>query len=174
MESQTVIIVVIITIVIIIFFMMQNKSSNEKSLYDRLGGIYPIAAVVDYFSDNLIKNNVVGVNSQNKFLREWSRDKSETRLQGLKFMRTLWVADITGGPFKFHHSSLKKCPFAGRQNVNRLDLDEAHCPLQISSGEFDEVARELAKALDHFNVPTKEKNEVLQAFAAHKTEVVKK
>ncbi len=29
---------------------------EEKSLYDRLGGIFAIAAVVDHFSDALIKN----------------------------------------------------------------------------------------------------------------------
>jgi len=36
---------------------------------------------------------------------------------------------------------------------------------------FDEVAMELAKTLDEFGVPEKEKNEVLGAFAAHKDEV---
>ena len=36
---------------------------EEKSLYDRLGGIFAIAAVVDHFSDALIKNPIVGQQS---------------------------------------------------------------------------------------------------------------
>ena len=43
--------------------------------------------------------------------------------------------------------------------------------LKISPAEFDEVAAELGRTLDHFKVPEKEKGEVLAAFAAHKKEV---
>ena len=44
-------------------------------------------------------------------------------------------------------------------------------PCAISSEEFDAVAGELATSLDAFNVPAREKDEVLAAFAAHKGEV---
>jgi len=50
-------------------------------------------------------------------------------------------------------------------------LEEAHRELKISPAEFDEVAAELARTLDHFEVPDQEKEEVLGAFAAHKDEV---
>jgi hemoglobin len=50
-------------------------------------------------------------------------------------------------------------------------LEEAHRNLRISPEEFDEVAAELARSLDAFNVPETEKQEVLGAFAAHKDEV---
>jgi hemoglobin len=50
-------------------------------------------------------------------------------------------------------------------------LEEAHRELRISPEEFDEVAAELARSLDHFKVPEREKGEVLAAFAAHKGEV---
>jgi hemoglobin len=52
-----------------------------------------------------------------------------------------------------------------------LGLKEAHRNLRISPAEFDEVAAELARTLDSFNVPDREKEEVLGAFAAHKNEV---
>jgi hypothetical protein len=52
-----------------------------------------------------------------------------------------------------------------------LGLEEAHRHLRISPAEFDEVAAELARTLDSFNVPAREKEEVLGAFAAHKDEV---
>jgi hypothetical protein len=50
-------------------------------------------------------------------------------------------------------------------------LEEAHRDLHITPDEFDEVAAELGRSLDHFGVPSREKDEVLAAFAAHKGEV---
>ena len=38
--------------------------------------------------------------SKNPRLREWSNDQPE-RLPGLKWMRTLWVCDVSGGPYKY-------------------------------------------------------------------------
>jgi hemoglobin len=52
-----------------------------------------------------------------------------------------------------------------------VGLEEAHREFKISPEEFDEVAAELARTLVHFNVPQREKEEVLGAFAAHKNEV---
>ena len=55
----------------------------EQSLYERLGGVYAIAAVVDRFSDQLLKNpKIVNANSQ---LKEWHTEKYKERLPGLKF-----------------------------------------------------------------------------------------
>jgi hemoglobin len=134
---------------------------QEQSLYDRLGGIFGIAAVVDHFSDAIIENAAVGKLSQNAQLREWSNEQPG-RLPGLKFMRTLWVANVAGGPFDYTATK------PGRTVVG---LEEAHRNLRISPEEFDEVAAELERSLDHFNVPAEEKAQVLGAFAAHKDEV---
>ena len=136
-------------------------AEGQKSLYERLGGVFAIAAVVDHFSDALIKNPIVGQGSKNPALREW-HTKSLDRLPGLKFMRTLWVCEATGGPFDFS---------ATKPGKTELGLEEAHRNLKITSAEFDEVAAELGRTLDHFKVPAKEKGEVLAAFAAHKGEV---
>jgi hemoglobin len=133
----------------------------ETSLYDRLGGAFAIAAVVDRFSDALFDNPVVGTASSNPRLREWHTSQRD-RLPGLKFMRTLWLCNVAGGPFRFT---------ATRPGSTALGLEEAHRQLQISSEEFDAVAGELAKTLDSFGVPEREKGEVLDAFAAHKGEV---
>src|SRR3990170_6897732 len=78
----------------------QAQTTPEKSLYERLGGVFAIAAVVDHFSDAVVKNPVVGQRSKNPQLRDW-HTKNLKRLPGLKFMRTLWVAEVSGGPFKF-------------------------------------------------------------------------
>jgi hemoglobin len=130
-------------------------------LYERLGGAFAIAAVVDHFSDAIIENPIAGKNSENPALREWHTNNLG-RLPGLKFMRTLWVCDISGGPQHYAATAPGSTP---------LGLEEAHRALKISPDEFDAVAGELARTLDVFNVPEQEKGEVLGAFAAHKGEV---
>ena len=72
----------------------------EASLYDRLGGAFAIAAVVDHFSDAIVHNPIVGQESANPELREWHTNNLG-RLPGLKFMRTLWVCNVAGGPFEY-------------------------------------------------------------------------
>jgi hemoglobin len=133
----------------------------ESSLYERLGGVFAIAAVVDHFSDALVKNPIVGQGSENPALDEWHTEELD-RLPGLKFMRTLWVCNVAGGPFSFS---------ATKPGRTALGLEEAHRQFHITPDEFDEVAAELGRSLDHFGVPAREKGEVLSAFAAHKAEV---
>ena len=133
----------------------------EQSLYERLGGAFAIAAVVDHFSDAIVQNPIVGQQSKNPALREWHTNNLD-RLPGLKFMRTLWVCSVAGGPFEYAATKPGSTP---------LGLEEAHRELQISPEEFDEVAAELGRSLDAFRVPQQEKDEVLGAFSAHKTEV---
>jgi len=133
----------------------------EATLYERLGGAFSIAAVIDHFSDAVVKNPIVGQRSENPALREW-HTKNLGRLPGLKFMRTLWVCNVAGGPFQYT---------ATKPGNTVVGLEEAHRNLKISPAEFDEVAAELGRTLDFFKVPDREKNEVLAAFAAHKGEV---
>ena len=97
-----------------------SKPCPEKSLYERLGGVFAIAAVVDHFSDAVVKNPIVGQKSKNPQLREW-HTKNLGRLPGLKFMRTLWVCDVSGGPFQFTATKPGKTP---------LGLEEAHRDLR--------------------------------------------
>jgi hemoglobin len=134
---------------------------EEKSLYERLGGVFAIAAVVDQFSDAVVQNPIVGKTSENPAFREW-HTKNLGRLPGLKFMRTLWVCNVAGGPFQYTPTKPGK---------TEVGLEEAHRNLRISPDEFDEVAAELGRTLDFVKVPQTEKEEVLAAFAAHKNEV---
>lgn len=133
----------------------------DQSLYERLGGVFAIAAVVDHFSDAVIKNPIAGRGSDNPELREWHTQQLD-RLPGLKFMRTLWLCEAAGGPFRFE---------ATKPGTTHLGLEEAHRALRIDAEEFDAVAAELGRSLDAFKVPSVEKDEVLAAFAAHKGEV---
>lgn len=153
---------IIITLtVILVGTSRQAAAQTEKSLYERLGGVFAIAQVVDHFSDALVKNPIVGKNSKSPTLRNWHRNNL-SRLPGLKFMRTLWVCEVAGGPYKFVPTKPGSTP---------LGLENAHRDLKISPAEFDEVAAELGRTLDFAKVPKREKGEVLAAFAAHKNEV---
>ena len=92
---------------------------TEQSLYERLGGVYAIAAVVDHFSDRLLKNpKIVNANPQ---LKEWHTEKYKTRLPGLKFNRTLWVCAVSGGPYEYTAKS----------------LHDAHLDLRITAEVFE-------------------------------------
>ena len=134
---------------------------TEASLYERLGGAFAIAAVIDHFSEAVVQNPIVGQKSENPALREWHTNNLG-RLPGLKFMRTLWVCNVAGGPQQYE---------ATKPGSTALGLEEAHRELKISPAEFDEVAAELGRTLDFFKLPEREKEEVLAAFAAHKGEV---
>ena len=125
----------------------------EQSLYERIGGVYAIAAVVDHFSDQLLKNPKV-VNA-NPALKEWHTVKYRERLPGLKFLRTLWVCAVAGGPFQY----------------TAKELRDAHFQLHIPPEIFDEVSAELGRTLDHFKVPKREKEEALGAFNGQKADV---
>jgi hemoglobin len=134
---------------------------TDATLYERLGGAFRIAELVDHFSDRLIENPEVGQNSANPRLQAWHTQNLD-RLPGLKFMRTLWVCSLAGGPFEYVPTMPGQTAFG---------LEEAHREFAIAPDEFDEVAAELERTLDHFDVPNQEKDAVLGAFYAHKHEV---
>lgn len=129
---------------------LQAAPADEKSLYDRLGGVFAIARGVDNSGGILVQNAIMGKTPDNPALRQ-GHTKYLGRMPSLKFMRTLWVCEVSGGPLKF---SLAK------PGETHLGLGAAHRDLEISD-EFDEVAAELERSLDFANVPAREKAEVL-------------
>ena len=68
----------------------QAQTTPEKSLYERLGGVFAIAAVVDHFSDSVVKNPIVGQKSKNPQLAGVAHQKSGTTA------RTQVYADLVG------------------------------------------------------------------------------
>jgi hemoglobin len=130
-----------------------GSTPTEQSLYERLGGIFAIAAVVNRFSDEIITNPKL---NENPALKEWNETQAEVRLPGLKFMRALWVASLAGGPFEY----------------TGLPLDEAHQDLHLTADEFEEVGAEIVRALDFYKVPEREKQELVDAYMTSMDEVV--
>jgi hemoglobin len=130
-----------------------GSAPAELTLYERLGGYFGIAAVVNRFSDKIIVNAKL---NENPALRAWNQNEAEMRLPGLKFGRTLWVAAMAGGPFEY----------------TGLPLNEAHAEFHLSADEFNEVAVEIISALDFYGVQEREKQELATAYATAMNDVV--
>ncbi len=130
-----------------------QTTSGELSLYDRLGGYFGIAAVVDRFSDEIIKNPIL---KKNPAIKAWNKTQAEAWLPGLKFGRTLWIAAAAGGPFVY----------------TGLPLSEAHAEFHLTAEQFAEVGAEIVRALDYYQVPEREQQELVTAYRASMSDVV--
>lgn len=136
---------------IVIFILSSTPSfAQEKSLYDRLGGIKPISLVVDDFVDHLIANPVLKANPMIKA----GRDNSPVPY--LKFQITTFVCEESGGP----------CVYTG------LGMKESHVHLNITSTDWQAMLDEFKITLDKFNVPEQEQNELFELFESTKRDIV--
>ncbi len=130
-----------------------ETTPTAPSLYDRLGGYFGIALVVNRFSDEIIRNPIL---NKNPALKAWNKTQAEARLPGLKFGRTLWIAAAAGGPFVY----------------TGLPLTEAHAEFNLTAEEFAEVGAEIVRALDFYEVPEREQQELVDAYKASMSDVV--
>ena len=122
----------------------------EKSLYERLGGTYAIATVVDDFIERLLVNDTLNANPAIKEARD------RVPKAGLKFRVTSLVCQVTGGPEKY----------AG------LDMKETHKNLHISEKEWQAMDVDFQKTLDKFKVPMKEQKELIAIVESTKKDIV--
>ena len=121
-----------------------------KSLYDRLGGIYPISVVVDSFIDLLLVNDVLNSNPAIKAARD------RVPAAGLKFHVTTLVCQHTGGP----------CQYTGRA------MKESHSHLNISEKEWQAMAADFRRVLNNYGVPAKEQKELFAIVESTKQDIV--
>jgi hemoglobin len=130
-------------------FAQGNGASQAQSatLYQRLGGYDALAAVTDDFLGRLI-----GDPQLSRFFTGFSTDsKVRIRQHIVDFL-----CAATGGP----------CKYAGR------DMKTAHTGLNITEADWNTTVKHLTATLDKFNVPEKEKSEVLQAIGSQKADIV--
>jgi hemoglobin len=130
-----------------------ETTPTEPSLYDRLGGYFGIALVVNRFSDEIIKNPIL---NKNPALKTWNKTQAEARLPGLKFGRTLWIAAAAGGPFVY----------------TGLPLTQAHAEFDLTAEQFAEVGAEIVRALEFYEVPEREQQELMAAYRTSMSDVV--
>lgn len=124
--------------------------NREKSLYERLGGVYAIATVVDDFIERLLVNDVLNSNPR---IRE-ARDRVPKA--GLKFQVTALVCQATGGPQVYTGRSMK----------------ESHQHLNITEREWQALGNEFKTSLDKFRVPDREQKELFAIVESTKKDIV--
>ncbi len=122
---------------------MQNMAA-EKSLYERLGGEEAVSAVVDDFVARVAADTRIN----GKFAR--------SNVERVKFHLKEQVCAATGGP----------CDYTG------LSMGAAHKNMKVTEGEFNALVEDLVMTLDKFNVPAREKGELLSALGGLKSQIV--
>ena len=120
--------------------------AGEKKLFDRLGGLPAITAVVEEFVARTTTDPVI----KHRF---FNTDAAE-----LKKLLVEFVCMATGGP----------CKYTGR------DMETAHAGMDLVDAEWDALVGDLVGALDKFKVPEKEKGELLGALGPLKPQMVLK
>lgn len=115
-----------------------------SSLYQRLGGKPAITAVVDQFVANVAADGRI------------SGRFATTDIPKLKGHLVDQVCSATGGP----------CTYQGR------DMKRTHAGMHISTADFGALVEDLVTALDKFNVPAGEKNELLGLLGPMKSDIV--
>ncbi len=127
-----------------------SEEAEGPSLYDRLGGVYSIALVVDDFIDRVVDNETLNANPN-----VYAKRKLE-RVPGLKFHVTAMVCQVTGGP----------CNYTGQS------MDAAHEGMNITEAEWQSMAADFKASLDHFGVPEAEQQELFAIVESTKPDIV--
>jgi hemoglobin len=137
---------------VLVVAVVDVASAQDKPmpLYDRLGGVYSIATVVDEFVERLLVNQTLNANPA------INQARSRVPKAGLKFHVTALVCAATGGP----------CSYTGRS------MRESHQQLNITEGQWQAMVSEFRKTLDKFKVPAKEQGELITIVNSTKTDIV--
>jgi len=138
---------------VVLFIFVKAVPAQEKteiSLYERLGGVYSIATVVDDFIERLLVNDILNANPAIKEARD------RVPRAGLKFSVTALVCQVTGGPQQYTGRSMK----------------DSHKHLNITEKEWQAMLADFRKSLDKFAVPQKEQGELIAIVESTKADIV--
>jgi hemoglobin len=125
-------------------------TATTKTLYERLGGVYNIAAVVDDFIERIYVNETVNANPAIASARK------EVRKPGLKVHVTMMVCQVTGGP----------CTYVGK------GMKESHANFGITEKEWVAMEADFKASLDKFKVPAAEQQELFTIVGTTKPDIV--
>jgi hemoglobin len=125
-------------------------TEGSLSLYDRLGGVYSIATVIDDLIDRIMGDPRLNANPL--------VDEAHHRVPpaGFKYLVTEMVCWATGGPKKYTGRSMK----------------ESHQHLMITAAEWEAFLDDLQKTLDRFAVPAAEQAEIKAIVASTRGDIV--
>jgi hemoglobin len=123
-----------------------------SSLYERLGGVYAIAAVIDEFIDRIMDDPRLNANPQ---VNEAHHRVSKA---GFKYLVTEQVCHATGGPQRY----------TGRS------MFDSHAHLEITEAEWQAFLDDLKQTFDKFGVPTPERAELFAIVDSTKRDIVRR
>ena len=128
----------------------ENKIEQKPSLYERLGGVYSIATVVDDLIDRVMSDARLNANPL--------VDEAHHRVSpaGFKYYVTEMVCEAAGGPQKYSGRSMR----------------DSHRDLRITAGEWEAFLDDLQQALDKFGVPQAEQAELKAIVASTRADIV--
>lgn len=128
----------------------QAEEQSEPSLYDRLGGVYAIASVVDDLIERLSADEILNANPAIKEARD------HVPKPALKFHLTALVCQAAGGP----------------ENYTGRSMKESHLHLNITDTEWEAMKADFKETLDKFQVPEQEQNELFAIVESTKGDIV--
>jgi hemoglobin len=125
-------------------------TETAQSLYDRLGGVYAIAVVVDDFIDRVMGDDRLNANPR--------VDEAHHRVspQGFKYYVTEMLCWAAGGP----------------QTYSGRSMLDSHRELRITADEWAAFMDDLDQSLNRFAVPEPERGEVVAIVESTKPDIV--
>ena len=127
-----------------------TQAEATPSLYERLGGVYAIAVVVDDFIDRIMGDPRLNANPR--------VDEAHHRVtpQGFKYYVTEQVCWAAGGP----------------QTYSGRTMSDTHRELLITSEEWDAFMDDFHQSLAKFGVPERESGELVAIVESTRDDIV--
>lgn len=125
-------------------------AAEKVSLYDRLGGVYSIATVVDDLIDRVMVDPRLNANPL--------VDEAHHRVPpaGFKYLVTEMVCWAAGGPQKYTGKSMA----------------DSHSHLKITAREWEAFMDDVKQTLDKFKVPAQERSELKAIVDSTRADIV--
>ena len=126
------------------------QPAEKPSLYERLGGVYSIATVVDDFVNRIMVDPRLNANPL--------VDEAHHRVPpaGFKYLVTEMVCWATGGPQKYTGKSMA----------------DSHSHLKITATEWEAFLDDFQQTLDKFKVPAGEQGELMAIVDSTRSDIV--
>jgi hemoglobin len=120
------------------------------TLYERLGGVYAIATVVDDFIDRIMANPKLNANPK--------VDEAHHKVPpaGFKYLVTEMVCWATGGPQRYTGNNMR----------------DSHAHLDITEVEWRAFLEDFRACLAKFQVPPREQQELFAIVDSTKKDIV--
>lgn len=126
------------------------QEHEQPALYDRLGGVYSIATVVDDFIDRIMVDPRLNANPH--------VNEAHHRVPpaGFKYLVTEMICEATGGP----------------QHYSGRSMNDTHRDLMISTGEWQAFLDDFQQTMDKFEVPHPEQEELMALVESTREAIV--